>query len=398
MEALISPRPVTFTARARFHQRARPSVPEQRPPSHMTKPTLSGTFRGSPGQPGTFQPACLQGRGRAHRLAAVPGPPPEAHEATACPHHGPGGSRNRPPDWKAGLFHLSPGGLWVPAEGSTAPRACSPCLLPVPHMASCTPPKPPEPARALHPPRRDPNPRPTLWTAPDSDSCRPLPLSRASRLHSCSLGASGSQSWEGIRKGVGSPGLLHFQDPGVHWKERASPRLPAGGSSLDTAKLLLCKHTAHSLETRKSGWPRQHGKLARGPGAGRETPARSSSPNSSRHHNSVPSAHLMTGAIPGPGAGACLSLGEPGFHANCPSRLANRAAHFERPTCYSAPHPTAHPGSHTAPSGLSGLHCSGALTGVDSHRTCPPGRAHFTEHNVLKVHPHVRISFLPFYG
>lgn len=265
MEALISPRPVTFTARERFYQRARPSVPEQGPPSHMTKPTLSGTFRGSPGQPGTFQPACLQGRGRAHRLAAVPGPPPEAHEATARPHHGPGGSRNRRPDWKVGLFHLSPGGLWVPAEGSTAPRAYSLCPT-----WSPAPPQPPEPARALHPPRRDPNPRPTLWTAPDSDSCRSLPLSRASCLHSCSPGASGSHSWEGIRKGVGSPELLHFQDPGVHGKERAPPRLPARDSSLDTAKLLLCKHTAYSLKTRKSGWPREQGRSARSPGAGRD--------------------------------------------------------------------------------------------------------------------------------
>lgn len=138
VEALISPRPVTFTARERFYQRARPSVPEQGPPSHMTKPTLSGTFRGSPGQPGTFQPACLQGRGRAHRLAAVPGPPPEAHEATARPHHGPGGSRNRPPRLEGGVIPPVPRGSLGPCRRQHS----SPCLLPVPHMVSCTPPTP----------------------------------------------------------------------------------------------------------------------------------------------------------------------------------------------------------------------------------------------------------------
>lgn len=162
---------------------------------------------------------------------------------------------------------------------STCPQGVSGSLqkaaqLPVPTPCAphglLHPPQPPEPARALHPPRRDPNPRPTLWTAPDSDSCRSLPLSRASCLHSCSPGASGSHSWEGIRKGVGSPELLHFQDPGVHGKERAPPRLPARDSSLDTAKLLLCKHTAYSLKTRKSGWPREQGRSARSPGAGRD--------------------------------------------------------------------------------------------------------------------------------
>lgn len=112
--------------------KARPSVPEQHPPSHMTKPTLSGTFRGSPGQPGTFQPACLQGRGRAHRLAAVPGPQPEAHEATAHPHRGPGGSRNRPSRLGGGG---GGGGIPPVPRGSLGPcrRQHSPlCLLPGP--------------------------------------------------------------------------------------------------------------------------------------------------------------------------------------------------------------------------------------------------------------------------
>ena len=138
--------------------KARPSVPEQRPPSHKTKPTLSGTFRGSPGQPGTFQPACLQGRGRAHRLAAVPGPQPEAHEATAHPHRGPGGSRNRP---------SRPGGGGG-GRYSTCPQGVSGSLQKAaqPTVPTSWAHQPPEPARASHPPGRDPKPQGLLSGQP----------------------------------------------------------------------------------------------------------------------------------------------------------------------------------------------------------------------------------------
>ena len=93
--------------------RARPRVPARRPPAHMTQRTLSGTFRGSPGQPGTFQPACLQGRGRVHRLAAVPGPPLEAHEATTRPHPVLEAAEPSLPAWNVGVL--------PPVRGTSGP-------------------------------------------------------------------------------------------------------------------------------------------------------------------------------------------------------------------------------------------------------------------------------------
>lgn len=70
-------------------------------------------------QPGTFQPACLQGRRRAHRLAAVPGPRPGACEATTRT----SGleTAETPEDSGAGVIPPVPGGLWSPRKATQYP-------------------------------------------------------------------------------------------------------------------------------------------------------------------------------------------------------------------------------------------------------------------------------------
>lgn len=238
-------------SQGRFYQTARPSGPEQRPPSHMTKPTLSGTFRGSPGQPGTFQPACLQGRGQAHRLAVVPGPQLEAHAATACPHHGPGGSRNQPPRVEGGGYSACPqGGLWVPAEGSTAPRA--------PH-GLLHPPNPQSLLGLSTLPGETPNPRPTLWTAPGSNGCdsrRAEPPTRTSAAQ----GPLGLPPRKASERAWGAQRCFASRPQVPTGKEVPLLAYPTRGSSLDMAKLLLWKHSLQP-EDQKSGWSRERGKF-----------------------------------------------------------------------------------------------------------------------------------------
>lgn len=69
------------------------------------------------------------------------------------------------------VFHLSPGGLWVPAEGSTA------------HCAYFLGPPAPRACSGFPPSRERPQtPRPAVGTAPGSNGCRPVVLSRAAPL------------------------------------------------------------------------------------------------------------------------------------------------------------------------------------------------------------------------
>lgn len=203
-ETWISLRPVTSTAKDRFYQRARPSVPEQRPPSHMTKPTLSGTFRGSPGQPGTFQPTCLQSRGGAHRLAAVPGPRPKAHEATTRPHYGPGGSRNQPLRLEGGGDSTCAPGV----SGSLQKAAQLPVPTPYAPQGLLYPPKPQSLLRLSTPPRKIHKPR---ASSPDTPGQSELPL-LLRRTSACmtqprGLWVSVLGVWESGRpqKGCGGP-------------------------------------------------------------------------------------------------------------------------------------------------------------------------------------------------
>lgn len=85
-------------------------------------------------------------------------------------------------------------------------------------------------------------------------------------------------------------------------------------------------------------------------------------------HSPVPTP--WQGGFPWPGqpwAGACLRVGEPGFH-----RQTLQPPHLEGPTCASVPlSTTLQPPEATTPLPVSESDCSRALTGVESYRICP---------------------------
>lgn len=103
-----------------------PRAAPARPPSHMTRPSSQG-LSGAPGQPGTFQPACLPaagGRATTQGLLQFL-PQPEVHEATT---HTKGLEAAETPE-ESGVRVGPPisRGLLVPSKGSMVPcRACPP--------------------------------------------------------------------------------------------------------------------------------------------------------------------------------------------------------------------------------------------------------------------------------
>lgn len=270
------------------------------------------------------------------------------------------------------VFHLSPGGLWVPTEGSTA------------HCAYFLGPPAPRACSGFPPSRERPQtPRPAVGTAPGSNGCRPVLLSRAAPL--CGYGRE-------------PPGLTPRKAAvRVQGAESCSTRGPR--------RLLDGQHVSPSppeappwvRPSRSPGNTRlrarrpkrlvgqqNEGRTAHRPGARVPVSDPMGPPSPSRLSAQGPP---HDGAVLGPEAGLAPEPEPRRARLPYPQPLRPRlrGCPSESPTCRSTPVPTSCPGGGLAASCLSGFRCFRAVTGEDGHRTGPLSRAPLTERSTLKV-------------